>query len=75
MLAHYAAITAPVLAVEAAQDSLSQWWKDQYTLAEYHQRLQAVPHCRIAQVADAGHMLHHDQPQIVAQMIEDFCQH
>ena len=75
VLAHYAAITAPGLAVEAAQDSLSQWWKDQYTLAEYHQRLQAVPHCRIAQVADAGHMLHHDQPQIVAQMIEDFCQH
>lgn len=73
-LAHYAAITAPVLAVEATADSLGQWWKDRYSLAQYHERLKAVPHCRIAQLDDAGHMLHHDQPQRVAQMIEDFCQ-
>jgi len=26
-----------------------------------------------AQVQDAGHMLHHDQPAAVAQLIEDFC--
>ncbi len=73
-LAHYAAITAPVLAVEATADSLGQWWKDRYSLAQYHERLKAVPHCRIAQLDDAGHMLHHDQPLRVAQMIEDFCQ-
>lgn len=73
VLAHYAAITAPVLAVEASDDSMSLWWKDQYDLAEYHQRLQAVPDCRIARVEDAGHMLHHDQPLAVAQLIEDFC--
>jgi pimeloyl-ACP methyl ester carboxylesterase len=72
-LAHYAAITAPVLAVEATEDSLSQWWKNQYTLSEYHQRLQSVRNCRIVQIDDAGHMLHHDQPQQVAQWIEDFC--
>ena len=72
-LAHYAAITAPVLAVEATEDSLGQWWKDQYTIGEYHQRLQAVPDCRIAQIDNAGHMLHHDQPARIAQMIEDFC--
>lgn len=63
----------PVLAVEASDDSMSLWWKDQYDLAEYHQRLQAVPDCRIARVEDAGHMLHHDQPLAVAQLIEDFC--
>ena len=73
VLAFYAAITAPVLAVEASDDSLGQWWKGRFDLAEYHQRLQAVPQCRIAQVADAGHMLHHDQPQAVARLIEDFC--
>ena len=71
-LAHYAAITAPVLAVEASDDSLAGWWKERYTLAEYHERLQAVPNCRIALVQDAGHMLHHDQPAVVAQLIEDF---
>ena len=60
--------------MEATEDSLGQWWKAQYSLAEYHQRLQAVPQCRIAQVDDAGHMLHHDQPEVIAQMIEDFCQ-
>lgn len=73
-LAHYAAITAPVLAIEATDDSLGLWWKDKYKLPEYHERLQAVPHCQIAQVEDAGHMLHHDQPQAVARLIEDFCQ-
>lgn len=72
-LAHYAAITAPLLAVEATEDSLGQWWKDQYTLDEYHQRLKVVTHCRIVQIDDAGHMLHHDQPQQVAQLVEDFC--
>ncbi|BBL24368.1 MULTISPECIES: alpha/beta fold hydrolase [Comamonas] len=72
-LAHYAAITAPLLAVEASDDSLAGWWKERYTLAEYHQRLQAVPDCRLARVEDAGHMLHHDQPAAVARLIEDFC--
>lgn len=71
-LAHYAAITAPVLAVEASDDSLAGWWKARYTLAEYHERLQTVPDCRIAQVQDAGHMLHHDQPAIVASLMENF---
>lgn len=68
----YAAITAPVLAVEASDDSLGRWWKDRFTLAEYHARLQHVPDCRIAAVQDAGHMLHHDQPQALAQLIEPF---
>ena len=65
-------ISAPVLAVEATDDSLGQWWKGQYTLAEYHQRLQAVPGCRIATIDDAGHMLHHDQPQVLARLLEEF---
>lgn len=68
----YAAITAPVLSVQASDDSLAQWYKGAYTLQEYHQRLAHVPHCRSAEVADAGHMLHHDQPQAVARLIEDF---
>lgn len=65
-------ISAQVLAVEATDDSLGQWWKGQYTLAEYHQRLQAVPGCRIATIDDAGHMLHHDQPQVLARLLEEF---
>ena len=71
-LAMYGAISAPTLAVNASDDSVSQLWADSFSLAEYHQRLQAVPDCRTAVVPDSGHMLHHDQPQAVAQLIEDF---
>ena len=71
-LALYAAITAPVLAVEADGDSLSQWWKHRFTLDEYHERLKHVPDCRVAVVPQAGHMLHHDQPRAVAELIESF---
>ena len=65
-------ITAPVLAVEASDDSLGQWWKGKYTLQEYHQRLQAIANHRVARIEDAGHMLHHDQPAALAQTIEAF---
>lgn len=65
-------ISAPVLAVEASDDSLGQWWKGKYTLDEYHQRLQSVPRHRIARIENASHMLHHDQPQALAQLLEDF---
>lgn len=65
-------ITAPVLAVEASDDSLSQWWKGKYTLDEYHQRLQALGRCRIARIEEAGHMLHHDQPEALARLLQDF---
>lgn len=68
----YQAITAPVLSVEASDDSLGRWWKDRYSLADYHQRLAHVRNARTAVVQDAGHMLHHDQPQAVAALIEAF---
>lgn len=68
----FARITAPVLSITASDDSLGQWWKGQYTLADYRQRLQAVPDLREAVVDDAGHMLHHDQPQALARLIRDF---
>lgn len=68
----YRAIACPVLAVEASDDSLGVWWKGRYTLAEYHERLKAVSDLRIARIEDAGHMLHHDQPRQLAQVIEAF---
>ncbi|MEJ5990505.1 alpha/beta hydrolase [Ramlibacter sp. PS3R-8] len=68
----YKAIRAPVLAVEASDDSLATWWQGRYTLAEYHERLKSVSDMRLGRVEDAGHMLHHDQPEAVAKLIEDF---
>jgi pimeloyl-ACP methyl ester carboxylesterase len=71
-LAVYKCITAPVLAVEASSDSLAIWWKDRYSLEEYHERLKNIADCRVAVVQDAGHMLHHDQPEQLAGMLEAF---
>lgn len=68
----YRSITAPTLAVEASDDSLSQWWQGRFTLAEYHERLKAVSDVRRSLIDDAGHMLHHDQPEALARLIEDF---
>ncbi len=68
----YRSISAPVLSVTASDDSLSQWWKGRFTLAEYVERLRAVPLLDNAVLNDAGHMLHHDQPQVLAQTIEHF---
>jgi pimeloyl-ACP methyl ester carboxylesterase len=68
----YRAIRAPVLAVEASEDSLGKWWQGRFTLAEYHERLKAVSDLRLGRIEDAGHMLHHDQPQQLAHLIEEF---
>lgn len=72
VLAAFAAITAPVLSVEASDNQMEQWWQGKYTLAEFHERLQSVPRLRQARIQDAGHMLHHDQPERLAALIEDF---
>jgi len=71
-IALYAPITAPVLNVEAEGDSLGQWWGERFTREEYHQRLSHVRDVRSTTVADCGHMLHHDQPERVARLIENF---
>jgi pimeloyl-ACP methyl ester carboxylesterase len=68
----YRRITAPVLAVEASINQMDLWWNGKYTLDEYHERLKAVPQVEIARIEDAGHMLHHDQPQVLAALIERF---
>lgn len=72
VLETYRCIAAPTLAVEASDDSLTQWWQGRYTLAEYHERLKSVADLRRTVITDAGHMLHHDQPQQLARLIEDF---
>jgi pimeloyl-ACP methyl ester carboxylesterase len=71
-LALYRNLSMPVLSVEAADNSLNLWWKGQFTLDEYHERLKQVPNVEIAPIADAGHMMHHDQPEVLAALIERF---
>jgi pimeloyl-ACP methyl ester carboxylesterase len=66
----WAAATAPTLWVEAAQsDTLARMKLDPAHLAE---RRAAFRDLEYARVEDAGHMLHHDQPEAVAALIEAF---
>jgi carboxypeptidase C (cathepsin A) len=41
-------------------------------LAEFHERLKSVPTLHQALVQEAGHMMHHDQPQALAALLENF---
>ena len=68
----FKAIMAPVLSVESSDDNLSQWWKGQYSLGEFHERLRSVPDARTVVMPDAGHMVHHDQPEALARLVEGF---
>ena len=68
----YRRITAPVLCVEASDNSMDMWWKGSYTLDEFHERIHVVPDLKIARIENAGHMLHHDQPEQLAALIERF---
>jgi len=72
MLEMYKRLSMPVLAIEASDDPLPAWWQGKFSKQEYHERLGVIPDCRIEVVQDAGHMLHHDQPDAVARLMEAF---
>ena len=72
VLALYRRLSMPVLAVEASDNSLDLWWKGKFTLEQYHERIKNVPNVEIGFIPDAGHMMHHDQPELLAAMIERF---
>ena len=72
LLELYKCLSMPVLAVEASDSALAAWWKGTFTLNDYHERLKLVPDCRIEVIQDAGHMLHHDQPEALARRLEAF---
>jgi len=63
-------VTAPVLWVDAAgSDTLKRIGLD---AAQHAERRAAFRNLRYETVQDAGHMLHHDQPEAVARLIESF---
>lgn len=72
-LACWARITAPVLWVEADHPHFMRWTEDrQAARAEVDRRIAFIPNAKRARVDNAGHMLHHDQPQAVAALMESF---
>jgi pimeloyl-ACP methyl ester carboxylesterase len=72
-LACWRAITAPVLWVEAADTDVWKWMgpKEQARV-EVDRRLANLANVSPHTLNDAGHMLHHDQPEELARLIEEF---
>jgi len=71
-IATWQRITAPLLWVQGERSRLDSHWGGRYSLAEFQQRLAHVPQVRQVALPDAGHMLHHDQPETLATALLDF---
>jgi len=72
-------ITAPTLWIAAADSNIPKWLDDHPegeggtdTFAAVRRRFAHIPRGRMVTVADASHMLHHDQPAAVAAAMEAF---
>ena len=71
-IATWSRITAPLLWVEGDKSRPDAYWGGRYTRAEFNARLDHVAQVERAVLPDAGHMLHHDQPQLLAQQLDRF---
>jgi pimeloyl-ACP methyl ester carboxylesterase len=73
IMACWSKISAPVLWVEANDTDVWSWLgpKEQARI-EIDRRIGFIPQVRTEMIMDAGHMLHHDQPELLAQLIEAF---
>ncbi len=72
-------IAAPALWVVGTESNIPKWLAEHPegeggtdSLAGVRRRLTHIRDGRLVTIADAGHMLHHDQPAAVAAAIEDF---
>ena len=72
VLACWTLIKAPVMWVEGDLTDTTRWWGTRYTKPEFHTRLSVVPQVEKHVLSPAGHMLHHDQPEALAQHLEAF---
>ncbi|MGO4328365.1 alpha/beta fold hydrolase [Cupriavidus sp. 2TAF22] len=73
VMAIWAEVTAPVLHVEARDSQTLRHIARHQPLDEFRQRFRAFRDFREEIVDAAGHMLHHDQPRVVAALVESFC--
>jgi pimeloyl-ACP methyl ester carboxylesterase len=73
VMACWRAITAPVLWIEAEDTNMWQWMGPKAEArVEIDRRLAQLAQVSTHMMADAGHMLHHDQPQELARLVEQF---
>ncbi|MET3119091.1 pimeloyl-ACP methyl ester carboxylesterase [Undibacterium sp. GrIS 1.8] len=73
VMACWGKITAPVLWFEADDTNVWHWMgpKSEARI-EIDRRLEHIPKLQKEMIKNAGHMLHHDQPEILAELIEQF---
>lgn len=71
-IACWSGIAAPVLWVEGALTDIATHWGGRYPRSDFEARLAVVPQVERVVLADAGHMLHHDQPEALAGHLERF---
>ena len=73
VLACWKAVTAPVLWVEADETDMWRWMGNkEEARIEVDRRLSFFNNLTKTMINGAGHMLHHDQPEALAEMIENF---
>jgi len=72
VLATWRCITAPVLWVEGEATRLDAWYGQRYPREEFERRLAVLADLRQVRLADAAHMLHHDQPAALARALAGF---
>jgi len=65
-------ISAPVLWVDGDQTDTSKWWGTRYPRNEFDARLSVVKQVQRVRLSPCGHMLHHDQPEALAQHLARF---
>jgi pimeloyl-ACP methyl ester carboxylesterase len=70
VMACWSAITAPVLLIEPINLSTRTWLK----VTDMDERLKHIARLEHQLLDDAGHMLHHDQPQQIAEWVIKFLQ-
>jgi len=72
VLACWRRIAAPTLWVEGSDEQLARFWGTRYPREDFEARLALVPSLERTVLPDAGHMLHHDQPEALAARLSGF---
>jgi pimeloyl-ACP methyl ester carboxylesterase len=72
VLAIWRRITAPTLWIEGEQTRPPPSWVSRYTREDFDARLAVVPQLQRCVLQGAAHMLHHDQPEALAERLGSF---
>ena len=72
IVAAWSRIEAPTLWIEGDSTDITKWWGNRYPREDFESRLGVVKQLERHLLTDAGHMLHHDQPEALAAHLEAF---